>query len=57
MYRPLNLPGQFMVRATHFRSEIGHAVPVRYSRNQAIVQDLGVQNDPHRLVTQLGMDF
>ena len=30
---------------------------VRYPRNQAIMQDLGVQNDSHRLVTHLGMDF
>ena len=30
---------------------------VRYPRNQPIVQDLGVQNDSHRFVTQLGMDF
>ena len=30
---------------------------VRYPCNQAIMQDLGVQNDSHKLVTQLGMDF
>ena len=34
--RPLNLPGQFIVRATHFHSEIGlsHSeIPVQSSHN------------------------
>ena len=55
--RPLNLPGQFIVRATHFTVRLASPT-VRYPRNQAIMQDLGgIQNDSHRLVTQLGMDF
>ena len=34
--RPLNLPGQFIVRATHFRSEIGQShseIPMQSSQN------------------------
>ena len=36
--RPLNLPGQFIVRATHFHSEIGlsHSeIPAQSSHNNA----------------------
>ena len=54
--RPLNLPGQFIVRATDFYSEIAlsHSeIPVQSSHNARF----GGTNDSHRLVTQLGMDF
>ena len=36
IYRPLNLPGQFIVRATHFHSEIGQShseIPAQSSHN------------------------
>ena len=49
--RPLNLPGQFIVRATHFHSEIGQShseIPAQSSHNARFMG---------RLVTQLGMDF
>ena len=35
--RPLNLPGQFIVRTTHFHSEIGQShseIPVQSSHNE-----------------------
>ena len=57
MRRPLNLLGQFIVRATHFHSEIVLSHSEIAVQSSHIMQDLGVQNDSHRLVTQLGMDF
>ena len=50
--RPLNVPESVYSESNPCEIGLSHSD----LRNQAIMQDLGVQNDSHRLVTQLGMD-
>ena len=59
--RPLNLLGQFIVRASNpFPQYVRLASPtVRYPRNQAIMQDLGGTkiNDLHTVGVKLKFPF